>query len=121
MINNEKELHQCSVAQNIGETVQICYDSINSELIIINGVQKCTKEISLPDPVSWFAYADFGDIYSTGKISLNLGKENFINTLPQGYEKWYSEEPIKITCYKQIENYKLFTLFNPIFIVTVIK
>ena len=97
MKNGKSTFLDCSIEQNIGETIEICYNSLTTELKIIKNSKICTEKVSLPNPITWFAYVDHGDD-TKSKISLNLGKQKFINKIPKGYETWISSFNLKNTC-----------------------
>ena len=88
MKDGESSFKDCHIKQDIGETVEVCYDSLTTELIIIKGNDKCTENVRLPNPITWFAYVDYGSSQSQGKISLNIGNQKFINPIPNGFEPW---------------------------------
>ena len=91
MINGgSHKYYNCSIRQQEGDTIIVCYDSINNIFIIGKSDNKCYIEIEpFPNPVTWFAYLDHGQ--DTGNdVSINVGRSQFKNPIPEGYQPWYS-------------------------------
>ena len=97
-LNGQTQLFGCSIQQDIGETIEICFDSDASNFTIIKNDEKCNAIISFPKVVTWFLYLDHSNHsteaakYDFSKVLINAGKNNFINQIPDGYEKWYTSE-----------------------------
>ena len=100
--SESKTYLKCNIEQDIDETIELCFDSIKSQFIIIKNEQKCNQTINnLPKAVTWFLYLDHSQ-YSAesveySKVLINAGKHRFINKLPEGFKKWFNNENNK-TC-----------------------
>ena len=90
LIDDAMSTYPCSITQNIGDTVEICYDSIEKDVVIIKDNEKCQMKLTFDNPNTWFAYADHGDDGQSNTISVNLGMKPFHNKVPTGFSKWIS-------------------------------
>ena len=88
-IEKDDVYYDCNITADKGETVQVCYNSITHMFHLIKGEQKCSQEISFPNPDTWFAYLDHANYIPEDTVSVNLGTKSFVNPMPIGFQPWF--------------------------------
>ena len=83
MINSQATFYSCNIKYQENDVIEVCYDSQTSYFSIIKGTSNCSQAFKFSNPITWFAYLDNGGLDGENKVSLNLGREEFINPLPQ--------------------------------------
>ena len=85
----EDVYYTCDITAKQGDTVQVCYNSVTRMFHLIKGNEKCSEEISLPNPDTWFAYLDHAIYQPEDHVSVNVGTKPFVNRIPAGFQLWF--------------------------------
>ena len=104
---------------NEGDSVLVCYDSANKILTAYTGGLNQSMKSTLEDKRAWYLFIQGNKDDSLTTLSLNIGYEPFVNTIPDGFAPYingmiFPKQTLRClnNRYKSIVNYFMLIAFS---------